>query len=119
MEKSAILKAESLVYIITQYMSQEASSRQGGWVRKKNTLTEKKCQSSSELWHIYFKGHIKRHVTLHTLRHTFGSTMLRRGVPIEVVSKVMGHANVTVTYTKYIHVLQEQQAQAMCGVVIC
>lgn len=62
---------------------------------------------------------IKRHVTLHTLRHTFGSTMLRRGVPIEVVSKVMGHANVTVTYTKYIHVLQEQQAQAMCGVVIC
>lgn len=58
-------------------------------------------------------------MTLHTLRHTFGSTLLRRGVPIEVVSKLMGHANITITYTKYIHVLQEQEAKAMEMVQIC
>lgn len=45
--------------------------------------------------------------------------MLRRGVPIEVVSKLMGHANITITYTKYIHILQEQQALAMDMVQIC
>lgn len=62
---------------------------------------------------------INKEVTLHTLRHTFGSTMLRRGISIEVISKLMGHANITITYTKYIHVIQEQQAKAMNAVLIC
>lgn len=62
---------------------------------------------------------IKKNVTLHTLRHTFGSTMLRRGVSIEVVSKLMGHANINITYTKYIHVIQEQKAKAMQMINIC
>lgn len=53
------------------------------------------------------------HVSLHTLRHTFGSCMLRQGAPIEVVSKLMGHSSVKITYDKYIHVLNEQQAMAM------
>lgn len=63
--------------------------------------------------------HISKAVSLHTLRHTFGSTMLRKGVSIEVVSKLMGHANITITYTKYIHVIQEQKAKAMKTVAIC
>lgn len=58
-------------------------------------------------------------ITLHTLRHTFGSVLIRRGVGIEVVSKLMGHANITITYNKYIHVLQEQQAKAMNLIQIC
>ena len=62
---------------------------------------------------------IKKNITLHTLRHTFGSTMLRRGVSIEIVSKLMGHANINITYTKYIHVIQEQKAKAMQMVNIC
>lgn len=62
---------------------------------------------------------INKNITLHTLRHTFGSTMLRRGVNIEVVSKLMGHANINITYTKYIHVIQEQKAKAMQTVSIC
>lgn len=52
-------------------------------------------------------------ITIHTLRHTFGSTLLRKGVPIEVVSKLMGHANISITYNKYIHVLKEQESLAM------
>ena len=61
---------------------------------------------------------IEAHISLHTLRHTFGSYMLRHGTPIEVVSKLMGHANVKVTYDKYIHVLQEQEALAMETIII-
>ncbi|MCD8218231.1 MAG: tyrosine-type recombinase/integrase, partial [Clostridiales bacterium] len=56
---------------------------------------------------------IEEHITLHILRHTFGSTLIRRGVGIEVVSKLMGHANITITYNKYIHVIQEEEAKAM------
>lgn len=58
-------------------------------------------------------------VSLHTLRHTFGSTLLRRGVSIEVVSKLMGHSNITITYLKYIHVIKEQEAIAMGLTNVC
>ena len=64
-------------------------------------------------------GRVNPNTTPHTLRHTFGSTLLRRGVQIEVVSRLMGHANITITYNKYIHVIQEQQALAMSMVTIC
>ena len=57
--------------------------------------------------------------SLHTLRHTFGSKLLREGVAIEVVSELMGHANITITMTKYIHVLQEQKMIAMDMVSVC
>lgn len=62
---------------------------------------------------------ITQNVTLHTLRHTFGSTLIRKGIGVEVVSKLMGHANINITYLKYIHVLQEQQAMAMQMVKVC
>lgn len=65
------------------------------------------------------KCDIDENVTLHTLRHTFGSTLLRNGVSIEVVSKLMGHANITITYNKYIHVIQEQEAKAMAAIKVC
>lgn len=65
------------------------------------------------------KSGITRHVTLHTLRHTFGSTLLRNGVNIEVVSKLMGHANITITYNKYIHSIKEEEAKAMSMIKIC
>lgn len=58
-------------------------------------------------------------ITLHTLRHTFGSVLLRKGVNIAVISKLMGHANINVTLQNYIHVLQEEQVKAMQNVEIC
>ncbi|MBD5555825.1 MAG: tyrosine-type recombinase/integrase [Roseburia sp.] len=47
------------------------------------------------------KTYITKNVSLQALRHTFGSTLLRHGVAIEVVSKLMGHANITITYNIY------------------
>lgn len=58
-------------------------------------------------------------MSLHTLRHTYGSVMLRRKVDISDVSALMGHANISITYNKYIHVIQEEQAKAMKRVTVC
>ena len=58
-------------------------------------------------------------ITLHILRHTFGSELIRKGVTIAVVSKLMGHANISVTYNKYIHTIKEEEAKAMETKVIC
>ena len=65
------------------------------------------------------KTNINKNVTLHTLRHTFGSVLLRRGVNIEVVSRLMGHANINITYNKYIHSVKEEEAKAMTMIKVC
>lgn len=65
------------------------------------------------------RSDINKNVTLHTLRHTFGSTLIRKGIGVEVVSKLMGHANVAITYSKYIHCIKEQEAMAMNMVQVC
>lgn len=62
---------------------------------------------------------IDKPVTMHTLRHTFGSVMIRRGVGVEVVSKLMGHSNVSITYSIYIHSIQEEEAKAMNDIRVC
>lgn len=53
------------------------------------------------------------HCGLHILRHTFGSTLIRHGVDVSVVSKLMGHSSITITYNKYIHILEEQETRAV------
>lgn len=45
-------------------------------------------------------------VTLHTARHGYGSYLLDQGVPLPIVSKVMGHASVNVTASVYAHALR-------------
>ena len=65
------------------------------------------------------KANIDKKVSLHTLRHTFGSYLLRKGVGIEVISKLMGHARITVTYNKYIHTIKEEEAKAMNLIKVC
>jgi integrase len=40
---------------------------------------------------------------LHMLRHSAASEMIRAGVPLEVVSKMLTHANVTTTSQTYVH----------------
>ena len=39
-----------------------------------------------------------RHVTIHVARHTFATTVtLTQGVPLETVSKMLGHKHITTT----------------------
>jgi integrase/recombinase XerD len=52
-------------------------------------------------------------VTPHTLRRTFGSDLLNRGVRLEVVAKLLGHAQTTTTercYAELLHTTIVQEA---------
>jgi integrase len=51
------------------------------------------------------------HTTPHDLRHTAGTLMLRKGVPVEVVFKMLGHADIAITYRVYRHVLESEKRQ--------
>jgi len=39
----------------------------------------------------------RKHITLHCARHTFAVLALTKGVPIESVSRILGHTNITTT----------------------
>ncbi len=41
--------------------------------------------------------------SFHTLRHTFVSLLLQQGVPLVMVSKLVGHSNVQITFDTYFH----------------
>lgn len=56
------------------------------------------------------KGKARRkvgHVRLHDLRHTYASRLVRAGVPIQEVSKLLGHATITTTM-RYAHLAETQ-----------
>ena len=50
---------------------------------------------------------------IHSLRHTFASLALRKGVDIKVISDILGHASVNFTYNTYVHIIDEQKINAV------
>lgn len=57
---------------------------------------------------------IKKHLTHHTARKTFASTiLLYNDVPIEVVSKLLGHANISITQKSYAQVINKSVSNHM------
>lgn len=51
--------------------------------------------------------------TPHSLRHTFATTALASGVPVNVVSSILGHASTAVTTEIYAHVTGSMQRDAV------
>ena len=51
-------------------------------------------------------------ISLHDLRHTHATLLLRAGVPVKVVSERLGHANPAFTMTVYQHVIPGMQEEA-------
>ena len=52
-------------------------------------------------------------VGLHTLRHSAASVMLSHGVPIAVVSQVLGHSGISITVDVYGHVAPDVSHEAL------
>jgi integrase/recombinase XerD len=49
----------------------------------------------------------------HVLRHTYATGLLRRGVAVEVVSKLLGHASISTTGDTYSHLSIEDARRAL------
>lgn len=56
---------------------------------------------------------------LHDLRHSFGSMLLQKGweakqpVDIKVISEILGHKDVSITYDTYLHIMNKHKSEVM------
>lgn len=56
---------------------------------------------------------------LHDLRHSFGSMLLQKGwetnqpVDIKVISELLGHKDVSITYDTYLHIMNTHKSEVM------
>ena len=51
-------------------------------------------------------------VRFHELRHTAATLAIRQGMPIHVVSKMLGHSDPAMTLRRYAHVLEDMREDA-------
>ncbi len=70
-----------------------------------NMMSNQKCNMYLKL--IQTLAGIKTNLTMHVGRHTFATWALKKGVRIEVVSKMLAHTNINTTQI-YAKVLQEE-----------
>ncbi len=71
---------------------------------KPDSLTAKICLLAGKAG---MKG-----ISLHTLRHSYGSHLLSEGIPLPAVSKLLGHSTVYTTANIYSHALSKDEAAA-------
>lgn len=69
---------------------------------------------SAEFHHFMNRAGVK--ARFHDLRHTHATQLLKRGVPISVVSERLGHAKASITLDVYSHVLPSMQQEAAAKV---
>jgi integrase len=53
-----------------------------------------------------------RAIRLHDARHSHATLMLAGGVPVEVISKRLGHSRIITTMDLYVHPSDDQQRSA-------
>lgn len=53
------------------------------------------------------------HLHPHKFRHTFCTLLLKRGVDLTVVSKLVGHSSINLTMRYYIHITKEEKREAV------
>ena len=49
---------------------------------------------------------------VHALRHTFASMLFAKGVDVKIVSKLLGHSSVKITYDIYVHLFEKDITRA-------
>jgi integrase len=55
------------------------------------------------------RAHLPSGTRIHDLRHSAATLLLSKGVPIKVVSEMLGHSDVSITLSIYAHVLPDMQ----------
>ena len=68
---------------------------------------------NQEPYNIDLKNYLEEagvdYVNFHTLRHTFATRAIEKGINVKSVSEILGHSTVKMTLEKYVHITMEQK----------
>ncbi|EOU1149007.1 tyrosine-type recombinase/integrase (plasmid) [Clostridium perfringens] len=78
--------------------------------RTKSRLDDKGIRKMIETYSI--KAGINKHITPHTLRHTYATDLLRETKNIRLVQKALGHADLSTTMI-YTHIVDDEYEDAL------
>jgi integrase len=71
---------------------------------------------------LQFKKYLKeceiRDVSFHCLRHTFSTIGLRSGMDTKTLSELLGHSNVSITLSNYVHSSMDYKREIMNNLVV-
>lgn len=99
------------VYINTMPVAYKQNHKHVLFVSKKDTFLEPR------LLNYHFKKFCKEQgierIHFHALRHTFATNALEADMEINTLSKILGHANTSITQNIYVHVTQGQMEKEM------
>ncbi len=51
----------------------------------------------------------------HSLRHTFATTCIKKGVDVKTVSELLGHSSVKITLERYMHLDMDTMREQLAG----
>ena len=51
--------------------------------------------------------------SVHSFRHTFATNLIQAGVDVKVVSQLLGHSSVKITYDTYVHMGVDRAIEAV------
>ena len=102
---------------LKQHRVDAAKQRIAGWVFCSTAGTPINVHNlHNRSWKPLLKSAgLPAHTRMHDLRHSAASLLLGQGVPVKVVSEMLGHADVSTTLSIYAHVLPDMQKTAADG----
>ena len=75
-------------------------------------MPKKNSSYDTDLYKICEKAEIK-HISMHTLRHSYATRAIERGVNPKVLQKLLGHSTLQTTMDTYVHVTDDSKELAV------
>ena len=102
-EKPAVLKKEELEEVIKSYRKISGNSS-GALVRGSFGKRITSCPMQRIVRRMYVESGIYRPgITIHSLRHSFASSLRKKGVDLKIIKTLLGHSSLATT-DRYLHV---------------
>lgn len=82
------------------------------FVNKRTGMPTKNSTYDTNLYKLCEKAKIK-HISMHSLRHTYATRAIERNVNPKVLQKLLGHSTVQMTMDRYVHVSEDSMYEAI------